>query len=164
MSLETKISALAQYIAADLKGIANKQGDLTSLTTAQKSNLVEALNEIHALASVEGLTINDLAGAGVTDVAWSAGKIYSAIEEAKAAVTNSLVNGASAVLDTLSELSAALNNDPNFAATLATEIANRVRYDSAQTLDTAQKLQACQNIGIGNPEVDLVAIYTAAKV
>ena len=54
-------------------------------------------------------------------------------------------------------------------ATIAAEVANRVRYDAAQTLTAPQMARARANIGaqsaadIGNPDRDLVADYTAAK-
>ena len=38
-----------------------------------------------------------------------------------------------------------------------------VRFDAAQTLTPQEKLQACQNLGVGNPDADLVAAYNAAK-
>ena len=116
-----------------------------------------------------GATINDAAGDGATTVTWSADKIFDTIEAAKAAVKSDLTNGAGAALDTLAELAAALGNDPNFAANLATQIANRVRFDAAQTLTAPQQTQARANIGaqsaaaIGDPDHDLVADYTAAK-
>jgi len=163
MSLETRIIALAQAIGTDVKTLTIKQGDLTSLSTTAKGNLVAAINELHGAVGGAGAQINDTAGNGDTLVTWSADKIYDTIEAAKLAIKNELVNGASAALDTLSELAAALNNDPSFAATIATELGNRVRFDSAQTLTAAQKLQACTNIGIGDPERDLAAAYATAK-
>ena len=164
MSLETKLILLAQSIGADIKSLTNKQGDLTSLSTTAKSNLVSAINELYTMVGNAGAAINDAVGDGATSVTWSANKIFDTIEAAKTTVKNELVNGAAAALDTLNELSAALNNDPNFAATIATDLSNRIRYDAVQTLNTAQKLQACTNIGIGNPEFDFTATYTAAKV
>lgn len=163
MSLETRIVALAQAIGADVKTLTIKQGDLTSLSTIAKGNLVAAINELHAAVGGAGAQINDTAGNGDTLVTWSANKIYDTIEAAKLAVKNEIVNGAAAAFDTLSELASALNNDPSFAATIATELGNRVRFDSAQTLTAAQKLQACTNIGIGDPERDLAAAYATAK-
>ena len=74
-----------------------------------------------------------------------------------------LVDGAAGTLDTLNELADALGNDPNFATTIATGLANRVRFDAAQALTVAQQLQACTNIGVGNPEHDFVTDYTTAK-
>jgi hypothetical protein len=163
MSLETKIISLAQAIGADIKDIRTKQGTLTSLSTTNKTNLVAAINELFSLMGSAGASINDTAGNGNTTETWSADKIFDTIEAAKTTVKNELVNGASTTLDTLNELAAALGNDPNYATTIATQLGNRVRYDAAQTLNTAQQLQACNNIGVGNPEVDLVASYTTAK-
>lgn len=163
MSLETRIVALAQAIGADIKTLTTKQGDLTSLSTTAKGNLVAAINELYAAIGNAGAQINDTAGNGDTLVTWSADKIYDTIEAAKTAVKNDIVNGAAAAFDTLSELAAALNNDPTFAATIATELGNRVRFDAVQTLTTAQKLQACTNIGVGDPERDLAAAYATAK-
>lgn len=163
MSLETRIVALAQAVGADVKTLTIKQGDITSLSTTAKGNLVAAINELHGAVGGAGAQINDTAGNGDTLVTWSADKIYDTIEAAKLAVKNEIVNGAAAAFDTLSELASALNNDPSFAATIATELGNRVRFDAAQTLTTAQKLQACTNIGVGDPERDLAADYVAAK-
>lgn len=163
MSLETKIIALAQAIGSDVKALTIKQGDLTSLSTTAKGSLVGAINELYSLLGSSGAVIDDAAGNGATSVTWSADKIYDTIEAAKTAVTNSLVDGAAAALNTLAELAAALGNDANYAATVATELGNRVRYDAAQTLTTPQKLQACTNIGIGDPESNFVGAYATAK-
>ncbi len=163
MSLETKIIAVVQAIGADIKDLRTKQGDLTALSTTAKGSIVAAINELYGLLGSSGAVIDDNAGDGATSVTWSANKIFDSIAAASAALKNELVDGAGAALDTLKELADALNNDPNFAATIASEIANRVRYDAAQTLTAAQQLQACQNIGVGNPERDFVADYTTAK-
>ena len=163
MSLETQIIALAQAIGADIKDVRTKQGDLTSLTTTAKSNLVLAINEIQAALGGAGAQINDTAGNGDVGVTWSADKIFETIEAAKLAVKDDLIAGAGAALDTLNELADALGNDPTFAATMATELSNRVRYDAAQTLSAAQKTQACNNIGVGEPETDFVAVFNLAK-
>ncbi|MDH1110002.1 hypothetical protein N5C55_01435 [Pseudomonas otitidis] len=163
MTMETRLIALAQAIGADVKSLRAAQGDLTSLSTTAKGNLVAAINEVVALVGAGGVQIDDGAGNGDTGVTWSADKIFDSIEQAKQAVKDSILGGAGAALDTLKELADALNNDPNFAATIATQISNRVRYDAAQTLTTAQRLQVCQNIGIGDPESDFVAAYNTAK-
>ena len=172
MTLEQRLIALAQVIGADIKALNLAQGSLSTLATTAKASLVAAVNELKTAvdaASGSGVSINDGAGDGATGVTWSADKIFDAIEAAKTAVKNDLTAGAAAALDTLSELAAALNNDPAFAATIAAEIANRVRYDAAQTLTAAQQTQARANIGaqsaaaIGDPDRDLVADYTAAK-
>ena len=172
MTLEQRLIALAQVIGADIKALNLAQGSLSTLATTAKASLVAAVNELKTAvdaASGSGVSINDGAGDGATGVTWSADKIFDAIEAAKTAVKNDLTAGAAAALDTLSELAAALNNDPAFAATIAAEIANRVRFDAAQTLTAPQQAQARANIGaqsaaaIGDPDRDLVADYTAAK-
>ena len=172
MTLEQRLIALAQAIGADVKALLAAQGSLSALTTTAKASLVAAVNELKTAvdaAAGGGVSIDDGAGDGATGVTWSADKIFDAIEAAKTAVKNDLTAGAAAALDTLSELAAALNNDPAFAATIAAEIANRVRYDAAQTLTAPQQAQARANIGaqsaaaIGDPDRDLVADYTAAK-
>lgn len=163
MSLETQIIALAQAIGADIKDVRAKQGDLTSLTTTAKTSLVVAINELKAALGSAGAAINDTAGNGDTSVTWSADKIFDTIEAAKAAVKSDLTNGAAAALDTLSELASALGNDPSFAATMATALGNRVRYDATQTLTVPQQLQACNNIGVGDPAHNFVADYSTAK-
>ena len=173
MSLENRLIALAQAMGADVKALLQAQGSLSALSTTAKNNLVAAINELKTAvdaAAGGGVSINDGAGDGATGVTWSANKIHDTIEAAKLAVKNDLTAGAAAALDTLSELAAALNNDPAFAATIAAEIANRVRFDAAQTLTAPQMAQARANIGaqsaaaIGNPDRNLVADYTAAKV
>ena len=170
MTLEQRLIALAQVIGADIKALNLAQGSLSTLATTAKASLVAAINELYDLVGAGGgAAIDDAAGDGATAVTWSADKIHDTIEAAKLAVKNELTDGAGAALDTLAELAAALNDDPNFAATIAGEIANRVRFDAAQVLTEPQQAQARGNIGaqsaaaIGNPDHDLVADYTDAK-
>ena len=172
MTLEQRLIALAQAIGTDVKALLAAQGSLSALNTTAKASLVAAVNELKTAvdaAAGGGVSINDGAGDGATGVTWSANKIHDTIEAAKLAVKNDLTAGAAAALDTLSELAAALNNDPAFAATIAAEIANRVRFDAAQTLTAPQQTQARANIGaqsaaaIGDPDHNFVADYTAAK-
>lgn len=176
MSLETRIISLAQAIGSDIKALGAAQGSLSALNTTAKTSLVAAINELVLMIGSAGASIDDGAGNGGTTVTWSADKIFDSIEAAKAAVKNELVSGATAALDTLNELAAALNNDPSFAATIAAEIANRVRFDAAQTLTAPQQTQARSNIGaasaadvsglitgLGAYDSDYVATYNTAK-
>lgn len=163
MTMETRLIALAQAIGADIKALTTKQGDLTSLATTANGNLVAAINEIYGLLGSVGAIINDRAGDGDTSVTWSADKIHDSIEAATTALRNSLVNGAGAALDTFKELQDAIGNDPSFAATLATQMSKRVRVDAAQTFTTNEKLQGCNNLGIGDPEHDFLGDYATAK-
>lgn len=168
MSTVNRIIALANAIGLDIKTLTNKQGDLTSLTTTAKGNLVAAINELKTLIGSGGggggVEIDDTAGAGDTDVAYSADKIVAVIALAKTQIQESILGGASEAYDTLKELQDLLENDQTALTALTSAVANRIRYDAEQTLTTPQKLQACTNLGIGDPETDLLAAYTAAKV
>lgn len=176
MSLETRIVALAQAIGTDVKALTAAQGNLASLNTTTKTNLVAAINELITMIGSAGASIDDGAGNGNTGVTWSADKIFDSIEAAKTAVKDEILGGAGAALDTLNELAAALGNDPSFATTIAAEVANRVRYDAAQTLTSPQQAQARSNIGaaaasdvstlitgLGTYDRDYAADYALAK-
>lgn len=160
MSLETQITSLVSAIGADIKALRTNAGDLTSLTTTNKTSLVAALNELKTLVGTGGgSSINDTSATNSTTTTYSANKINASISNAVAA----LVASSPAALDTLNELAAALGNDPAFSATIATALSNRVRYDASQTLSAAQQLQACVNIGVGDPTHNYLADYIAAK-
>lgn len=163
MSLETRLIALAQQIGADVKGLRAADGDLTTLKTTAKGNIVAALNELFGMVGNTGARIDDTAGDGVTNVTWSADKIGDQILASINSLRSELTNGAAAALDTFGELAKALGNDPNYAATIATSLGFRVRVDAEQTFTAAQKAQGCANIGVGNPERDFVADYTTAR-
>jgi hypothetical protein len=167
MSLQTKLTDLATRVATECKAlrtlINGNATDLSSLTTTAKGNLVAALNELKAgldaAVGAAGATINDASSASTTQT-WSITKISTEIT----AALNQLTTGAPAALNTLDELSAALGDDANFAATITTALANRVRYDAAQGLTTPQQLQACQNIGVGDPETNFVNTFNAGLI
>lgn len=172
MTLEQRLILLAQGIGADIKALNISQGALTDLDTTTKTSLVAAVNELKSIVdglSGGGAVINDAAGDGDTTVTWSANKIFDTIAAASAALKDELTDGAGAALDTLKELADALGNDPSFAATIAGEIANRVRYDAAQALSAPQQAQARDNIGaqaaaaVGDTDHDFVADYNTAK-
>lgn len=169
MTLEARLVALAQAVGGDVKALRLSQGDLTALTTTNKTSLVAAINELLALVGEGGgAGIDDTAQAGGA-VTWSVDKITSSITAARNALKDELVGGAGAALDTLGELAAALGDNPNLATTLATEVASRVRFDAAQALTLEQKATARTNIGaasaaeVGDTDHDFVADYTAAK-
>lgn len=164
MSLETRITALATTIAAEVNTINSNAGDLTALGTANKASLVAALNELHTeLDAINAATINDASGSSTTET-WSIDKISSEISAATAA----LIDGAPAALDTLNELAAALNDDAGVINDILTAQGLRVRVDAAQAFTTLQKDQGCDNIGaqkaseIGNPDRDFANDFTTA--
>lgn len=173
MSQSTNIQNLAAAVAADVTTLlrfvtGSPQGtNLSGLQTSNKTSLVAALNEIlaavQAAAQSGGAAINDAATA--TTTTWSSSKIVNAIS----AATSALVDAAPGSLDTLNELAAALNDDPNFATTLTTALGNRVRFDAAQSLTGAQQTQARSNIGaavaadVGDTTTDYAAYYSTSK-
>lgn len=164
MSQELKLIALAQTIAGDVKLLTNRIGDLTSLPTAAKGNIVAAIQEIYTLMGQAGTKIDDTVGDGATDTTWSANKSFDMIEQAKQAIKDELLNGAGAAYDTFKELQDLIIGDESIVSALTQKVGEKVSFDEAQTLTTAQRAQACANIGIGDPESDLVAAYNAAKV
>lgn len=162
-TLQQRLNDLASAIGADIKSLNVNQGLLSGLSTSAKNNLVAAINEIYGMLGSAGAHINDAATNGNTTETWSADKIFDTIEAAKSQIKNDLTAGAATALDTLNELAAALNNDPNFSTTIATAITNRLRFDDTQTLTAQQKTQACANLGLGEPDTDFLAIYVAGK-
>lgn len=59
-----------------------------------------------------------------------------------------LIDSSPGALDTLNELAAALGDDPNFATTVNTALANRLRFDGAQSLSGGEKTQGQTNLGV----------------
>lgn len=144
-TLEQRLSSVIQAIGADIKALKTAKGDLSSLNTTQKSNLVGALNEIFTLASSKA-TQSD---------------ITTAIDSLK---TEIMGVGVPEALNTLKEIATYVESDETLGVSLSTAVTKRVRFDDVQTLTTPEKLQACANIGIGNPDTDLVAVFNAALV
>lgn len=162
-NLNVRIQDLATRIATECKSlrtlINSNQADLSSLNTTNKTNLVSAINEINtALGSITSVVINDTSS-NTTQV-WSSSKIASEILQAK----NDLINGAASALDTLSEIASALNNDANFASTITTALSKRLRFDAVQTLTAGEKTQACENLGIGEPDTNFVTTFNSGLV
>lgn len=145
MSLETRISGLAVRAATEDKSlrtlINGNVVDLSALTTTAQGDLVAAINEVDAAVG-SAAVIND-ASTGTTE-AWSASKIAA---EISTAITN-VINGAPGALDTLDELANALGDDANFATTITTALAARLRFDAAQTLSAAEQTQGQTNLSV----------------
>lgn len=164
-TLVQRISDLVDRISAEIRAlrtIANgNKADLSDLLTLNKTSLMGAINELKSYLDAGGF-IDDTATNSTTKT-YSANKIKSLVEGALSALTN----GAPEALNQLNELANALGNDANFAASVATSLANRVRVDVAnQNLTAQQKLNARINIGadittneIGNPDTNFVTKF-----
>ena len=158
MTQQARITALAQAIATDIKTILINQGSLAALTTTQKGSLVGAINELKSLVDASGSPINDALGTSLTKT-YSIDKIIALI----ALVKSEILGGVSAAFDTLLELQNQLGSDGTNISNLLTAVGNRIRFDAAQSLTAQQITQACANLGLGEPDTDLLAIYNAAK-
>lgn len=160
MTLAARISDLITRVGTEFKALRTVTGALGSLTTTDKSSLVNAVNEVKASA---GVAIDDAASSSTTTT-YSGSKIEAVVLATKTA----LIGGASAAYDTLVELQTAIQTDDTAIAGLLTADANRLRFDAVQTLSAGQKTQAQTNMdaqsaaAIGNPDVDLVALFNAA--
>ena len=141
MSLLTRITALINSIATDIKDVYAKIGNLSSLQTTTKSSLVGATNEIK---SSGGLQINDSTPSVSTTFSGTA--IDSKIATAKTEVKNEILGSASAAYDTLQEIQAQMEADDTAAASLTTAVGQRPTYTETGNLDT-----------------DLVQLYNTAK-
>jgi len=141
MSLLTRITALINSIATDIKDVYAKIGNLNTLQTTTKSSLVGAINEIKASGGVQ---INDSTPSASTTFSGTA--IDSKIATAKTEVKNEILGGASAAYDTLQEIQAQMVADDSAAASLTTAVGQRPTYTETGNLDT-----------------DLVQLYNTAK-
>ena len=141
MSLLTRITALINSIATDIKDVYAKIGNLNTLQTTTKSSLVGAINEIKASG---GLLINDSTPSASTTFSGTA--IDSKIATAKTEVKNEILGSASAAYDTLQEIQAQMEADDTAAASLTTAVGQRPTYTETGNLDT-----------------DLVKLYNTAK-
>lgn len=145
MALTDQLISLSQRIAAECKSIRTllngNASDLSALNTTAKGNLVAAINEVRGMAG-GGVAINDTTPSATT--VYSSSKTNSAISTA----VSNLVNSSPTTLDTLKELADAIGDDPNYAATTATALGNRVRVDAAQTFTSAQQTQGQSNLGV----------------
>ena len=161
MSLQITLQNLATRIATECKSLrtlinGNATG-LTALTTTDKTNLVSALNEVRALAAAAGAVAD---GSTSTTTSWSSQKVTNYV----AAQVAGVLGGASAAYDTLQEIQAFLQADDTAIAGILTSLGLRLRFDAAQTLTTAQQLQACNNIGVGDPETNFVTVFNTGLV
>lgn len=164
MSLQTQIHSLVIRVADEFKAVYAKIGNLSSLSTTDKSTLVAAINELKAAIATVAV-IDDLTPGSATTT-FSASKIVTLLDALRAQI----LGGADAAYDTLLELQQALQNDQTGIAALTAAIDKRVRFDAVQTLTAPEQLQTRTNIGavasidIGDTTTDFVAIFEAQLI
>lgn len=162
MTLQANLQLLITAFGGDVGDFQNKLGDLGLLTTTEKTSIVAAINETQAAiapaqASVSNF-IDDTAGEGDTTHAYSVDKIYEALNALRAEI----LGGVGSAYDTLSEIALYLESNTTTLAALEAMLENRVRYDATQTKTEEEQLQACENIGIGDPTVRVQDLYWIA--
>lgn len=147
MTLQTRISDLITAVGTDIKQLriwitGSSSGDLTGLTTTDKSNLVAAINEVDAQSSappdasttVKGLIeIATLAEVGTGTDSVRAVTPQGVKQETDAVRASILGPGVPSALDTLDELAAALGDDANFASAVTTSLAGKQPIDADLT-------------------------------
>lgn len=143
MSAQTNIASAFLRVVTAINAVSGRVGTLSSLTTTDKTNLVAALNEVKGLIPSAAAVIDDAATS--TGSTWSSTKVQSQIT---AAIT-ALVSGAPGAQDTLAELAAQIT-------ALAAADGSLLSFGGAQTLTSGQQLQACTNLGIGDPSHNYV--------
>lgn len=173
MSLASNLQSALTRVGTEFKTVYGRIGTLANLTTANKANLVAAINEVNNKpTSSGGAQINDTTPS--TTTAYSATRTETRLSEVAAATKADILGGAGVAQDTLAELKAyadALDsaNDTEIQTAMIA-LGNRVRFDAQQSLTAEQKVQANVNIGslslveAGDPNTDFVATFQAALV
>lgn len=157
------LTAVFNQIGIDYNALLTKLGNPNSLSTADKTSVVAAVNELKAAIDtinqiIANQTVIDDSSVSLTTT-WSSDQITKKLQDFK----DSILGGAGAAFDTLKEIEAMFASDASYATKVADALAKRVRVDAAQAFTVDEQKQACANIGIGDPTVDYVAVYTAAK-
>lgn len=186
MSLQTRLSDLITAIGTDYKQLrtwmfGSSSGDLTSLATTDKTSLVAAINEARTTGGAGSPPSASETVAGVVELATlaevstgtdtSRAVTAAGVRQERIAVKAEILGaGVPSALDTLDELAAAIGDDANYAAGVTTALGNRLRVDiNNQGLTGTEQTNGQTNLGVysktelGDPETNLVTLYTAAK-
>lgn len=177
MSLQTRLSDLITAVGTDIKQLrvfitGSSSGDLTGLTTTDKTSVVAAINEVKAgsagappdaSSTVKGIV--ELAD--LTEVATGTDTVRAVtpagVRQERLALKNEILGaGVPAALDTLDELAAALNDDANFASTVTTSLANKQPLDADLTAIAALTSAADQVPYATGPATWALMTVTAA--
>lgn len=139
---------------------AQAMGTLSQLSTTDKTSLVNSINEIVGVCTqlksqVGNSEILDTATTGDTTHSWSANQIIAYVQS----IQQGILGGADAAYDTLKEIETILQTDGNSITNILTALSGCLQVGQAQTFTTAQMIQGCNNLGIGDPTTDLLAYY-----
>jgi len=191
MTQNTNLANFAAEVGSDIKTandnhaifaafLNGNAADLTGLSTSAKNNLVAAINEVLGIAQAA-------ANSGYTD-----GQADSRVQAAKGSLTtaasdkwastadliaelanvqanavtaavNQITDGAGDAYNTLKEIQTDLEGDQTVLDNLMAAVSKRVAVDQVQSFSAAEKLQGCENLGIGDPTTDFLTAYTNAR-
>lgn len=158
-TLAQVLNAFAALVGTDVGSLRTKMGDLTTLTTTEKTNLVGALNEVKASLSTFAQDIIDDEAASATST-YSSTKVTQLIQ----AAVDGIVDGAPEAYNTLQEIAAYIAADETATSALLTAVNNRVRYDEVMTLTEVQIQNVWTTLELGDRStLDLEGAYTAAR-
>ena len=161
MSLASRIESLVIRVAQEFSTLRSVTGRLSDLTTADKTNLVAAINELKK-AVVTGTGIDDDTIA--TSTTYSSSKIVSLLDALKAEI----LGGADGAYDTLLEIQELLNSGTSGLDALLAAVNHRVRFDAAQSLTVEEQAQVRDNIGavarsdVGDTDTDFSTVFETA--
>lgn len=112
-------------LASDISDLQGEIGTLASLTTTAKDDLVSAINELQY--ELDNLDVSGQVANLIDDATTSTSKVWSSSKTSSeiSSAVSALVDGAPALLDTLNELAAAINDDASFASTITAAIATK---------------------------------------
>lgn len=147
MSLQTRLSDLITAIGTDIKQhriwmTGSASGDLTGLTTVDKTSLVAAINEVDGQSSSPPDASETVKGivelATLAEVATGTDSLRAVtaagVRQERTALKEEILGaGVPGALDTLDELAAALGDDANFAASVTTSLAGKQPLDTDLT-------------------------------
>ena len=131
MSLTTQLSNVVVRMGTEFKAVGNKIGNLTSLSTTNKSSLVLAINEVAASVGGGG-------GAPIDDATPSLSKVYSSQK------TQSIVDAKPSINDTTPSGTTVLSGTKT-NANIAAAVASKTEIDDVGPSST--KTFSSQKIG-----------------
>lgn len=169
MTSFSNLKQTTDFLANQIKNVKDKQGDLTSLNTAQSGTIVAAINSLKAaldaVAGDVGAQIDDTSTAA--DKTFSAQKILAEITASAQATIAQITGGTlDAAKDQLIELLALIENNEGSLLTIIQTQANRVAFDTVQNKNETEKAQARANMGaasaddVGDTSIDFLASAT----
>ena len=172
-ALRENLARLATAVGDECKAIRlvlnGNAPDLASLHTLDKTNLVNAINELKAGLAQSGTAVIDDTKTR-SDRVWSSQKVTQQIGQEVSKALQQVIGGAPDGLNTLEELAASMGNQVHLNDILTNGLAARVRTDTAtQGLDATQRQNARKNIdaaGIADlgPDIDYAAVFRTGLI